>query len=95
MVTAERWFDWFLCEVVESDPPKLREQPHNVEAVAIAPKMVLNWSKNFFESQREMVKLQECNELFEKALALRADWEASGYQVAVTRARCSGGGDDW
>jgi hypothetical protein len=55
--------------VVESDPPKLREQPHNVEAVALAPKMVLNWSKNFFESQREMVKLQECNELFEKALA--------------------------
>ncbi|MCT7963543.1 helix-turn-helix domain-containing protein [Laspinema sp. D1] len=85
VVTDPEWFDWFVSEVVESDPPQLREQPHDVEAVSRAPQMVLKWSQDFLGSQEEIIKLQECNELFEKALACRAEWEAEGYQVAVTQ----------
>ncbi|MCT7968943.1 helix-turn-helix domain-containing protein [Laspinema sp. D1] len=85
VVTDPQWFDWFVSEVVEAETPVLKERPNNVKAVAIAPKMVLQWSKKFVDSQREIVKLQECNELFEQALARRAEWEAEGHQVAVTQ----------
>lgn len=85
VVTDPVWLDWFVCEVVESEPPVLKERPNNVEAVAIAPKMVLRWSRNFLDNQREMAELKKSGELFDQALARRADWEAEGYQVGVTQ----------